>query len=341
MKEQILPDEMTAVVLTNFDGVEAIRVENRPVPQPGKNEVLVKVAASPINPSDLSFLLGRYGGTDSVPVVPGFEASGTVVAAGPGAMGRYLLGKPVACLRSPGTDGLWSEYAVVKARNGALPLGKGVSLETGAMSIVNPLTAIAFREILREGRNGSCVLTAAASSLGLMVNRLLAADGRRVINVVRRDDQAELLKSRGAVVVLKEEDPDFEQRLREACREHDTKIAFDAVAGETTGRILQAMPDRSRMLVFGALSFEPVRLGSGDLVFHGKTVEGFWLSPWAAGKGALRVIRLWREIQKMMNGELASEIRATYPFHNAAAAIRDYQERMTGGKVLLVPDSRA
>jgi NADPH:quinone reductase-like Zn-dependent oxidoreductase len=100
---------MTAVVLNSYSGAEALRVEQRPVPKPGKDEVLVKVAASPINPSDLAFLDGKYGFDNAPPVVPGGEGSGTVVAVGPGAMGRYFLGKRVACLRNGERDGTWLE----------------------------------------------------------------------------------------------------------------------------------------------------------------------------------------------------------------------------------------
>ena len=92
MKPLQVPDQMMAVVLDSYNGAEALRIEQRPVPRPGKDEVLVKVAASPINPSDLAFLDGEYGFKNPPPVVPGGEGSGTVVAVGPGPMGRYFLG---------------------------------------------------------------------------------------------------------------------------------------------------------------------------------------------------------------------------------------------------------
>ncbi|HUV92535.1 MAG TPA: alcohol dehydrogenase catalytic domain-containing protein, partial [Anaerolineales bacterium] len=114
-----VPDQMTAVVLDSYSGAEALRVEQRPVSKPGKDEVLVKVAASPINPSDLAFLDGKYGFDNPPPVVPGGEGSGTVVAVGPGAMGRYFLGKRVACLSNGERDGTWAEYVVASTQGGA------------------------------------------------------------------------------------------------------------------------------------------------------------------------------------------------------------------------------
>ena len=146
-----IPDQMTAVVLDSYSGAEALRVEQRPVPKPGKDEILVKVAASPINPSDLAFLDGKYGFDIPPPVVPGGEGSGTVVAVGPGAMGRYFLGKRVACLSNGERDGIWAEYVVASTKGGVFPLNKSVSLEQGAMSVINPLTASAFLEITKDG----------------------------------------------------------------------------------------------------------------------------------------------------------------------------------------------
>ena len=106
MTQGQIPDQMTAVVLDSYTGVEGLRVEQRPVPKPGKDEVLVKVAASPINPSDLAFLEGEYGFDDPPPIVPGGEGSGTIVGIGPGGMGRYFLGKQVPCLWNGGGDGV-------------------------------------------------------------------------------------------------------------------------------------------------------------------------------------------------------------------------------------------
>jgi len=98
MSQFTIPDQMTAVVLDSYTGADGLRVERRSIPEPGPGEVLVKIAASPINPSDLAFLVGRYGFQKPTPVVPGLEGSGIVVAAGEGKMGGYLVGKTVTLL---------------------------------------------------------------------------------------------------------------------------------------------------------------------------------------------------------------------------------------------------
>ena len=333
-----IPDQMTAVVLDSYSGAEALRVEQRPIPKPGEDEILVKVAASPINPSDLAFLDGNYGFDKLPPVVPGGEGSGTVVAVGPGAMGRYFLGKRVACLSNGERDGTWAEYVVTSTKGGAFPLNKSVSLEQGAMSVINPLTASAFLEITKDGRHKAIVLTAAASALGQMVNRLGRNERVQVINVVRRDGQVELLKSQGATVVLNSSDVDFDRQLHDACHQYDAHLAFDAVAGPMTGQLLEALPDNSTVTVYSCLSHKAPQTNVDQIVFQGKTITGFWLGPWLySNKNLLQILMLWRRAQKLIGTDLKSEIRARYPFQEVGNAIRKYTTQMTGGKILLKP----
>jgi NADPH:quinone reductase-like Zn-dependent oxidoreductase len=329
---------MTAVVLDSYSGAEALRVEQRPVPEPGRNQVLVKVAASPIHPSDLAFLEGRYGFKPPPPVVPGGEGSGVVVAVGGGMMGRYLLGKRVACLRGEERDGVWAEYVVTAANGGALPLHRSVSLELGAMSAVNPLTAMALLEIAKSGGHKAIVQTAAASVLGQMVIRLGRSQGIQVINVVRRDTQVELLKRQGATIVLNSSEASFDHELHKACHQYDAHLAFDAVAGPLTQRVLEALPRHSKVTVYGGLSYRPAQARPDQLIFQKKTVDGFWLGPYLAKKNVLQILRMWRRAQSLLLTELKTEIRARYPLEEGREAVQAYQKQMTGGKVLLKPN---
>lgn len=335
MTQMQVPDQMTAVVLDSYSGAEALRVEQHPIPKPGKDEILVKVAASPINPSDLAFIAGQYGFKNPPPVVPGGEGAGTVVGVGSGMMGRYFLGKRVACLSQGTGRGSWAEYVVVSAKGGAFPLDQSVSLEQGAMSIVNPLTAYAFLEITKKGGHKAIVLTAAASALGQMVNRLGRSEGVQIINVVRREAQVELLKQQGATVVLNSNEADFDQQLRDVCHQAEAHLAFDAVAGSMTRQLLDAMPQHSKVVVYSCLSREAAQVGADHLIFEDKAVEGFWLGPWITHKNLIQILLMWRSAQKLMSKELKSKIRARYPFQDAKKAVQEYQNQMTGGKILL------
>jgi NADPH2:quinone reductase len=335
MKENI-PDQMTAVVLDSYTGVNALRIERRPVPQPGPNEVLVKVAATPINPSDLAFLDGLYGFKKPTPVVPGFEGSGIVVAVGSGMMGKYLNGKRVACVSQERGDGVWAEY-MVTTTSLAFPLHASVSLEQGAMSVVNPLTAMAFLTLAKEGRHKVIVQTAAASTLGQMVNRLCKSEGIQIINIVRRDAQKELLKEQGAEIVLNSNDANFPKHLWDVCQQYQSRLAFDAVAGPLTIQLLKAMPSHSKVIVYGGLSYEPAQVEVGQLIFEGKSIEGFWLTRWMSKKSFWQSLAIWQRAQKLLKTDLKSEIRKQYPLNEVQNAIKEYQSQMTGGKILLRP----
>jgi NADPH:quinone reductase-like Zn-dependent oxidoreductase len=214
-------------------------------------------------------------------------------------------------------SGIWADYAVTSTKRGALPLAKSVSLEQGAMSMINPLTATSFLETAKKGEHKTIVLTAAASALGQMVNRLCRSVGVRVINDVRRDAQVALLKEQGVTIVLNNSEDDFDHKLHEACHQLDASLGFDAVAGPMTRQLLDALPEHSRVTVYSCLSHEAPRVGPYHLIFEDKAVNVFWLGPWINNMNLLQILMMWRRAQKLMAAELKSEIRAQYPFQEA------------------------
>ena len=330
---------MRAVQITAYDGKpESLRVVDLPVPRPGPGEVRVKVAASPINPSDLMFLRGLYGVKKPLPAIPGFEGSGTVVDSGGGFLPWMLKGKRVAChAADPKTSGgMWSQYLVVPA-SACVPLKRATDLEPAAMMLVNPLTAWALVDHAQRGGHRAIVQTAAASALGRMVIRLAKSRGIPVINIVRRPEQVGLLRGLGAQHVLDSNSAGFPDILREHCRELGATISFDAVAGDLSACVLRAQPKGSRMIVYGALSLAPVPVDPGALVFEGKSVAGFWLSSWLAKRNILTRGRIAGKVQKLLASELKSDVRARYPLDQAARALAEYAADMTSGKILLVP----
>src|SRR5215510_4342990 len=264
-----LPTTMRAVQLQDYNGKpDSLRVAEVPVPRPGPGEVLVKVFASPVNPSDLMFITGNYGFKKPLPATPGFEGSGTVVDTGSGVMARFMKGRRVACAAADAKSkgGMWAEYIVTSARF-CVPLRKQVDLEQGATMLVNPLSAWAMVDEARRGGHRAAVQTAAASALGRMVLRLGQKFSLPIVSVVRRPEQAEVLRGLGAKHVLNSSEPGFDAELRRVCHMLGATIAFDAVAGEMSGRILRAQPQGSRMLVYGGLSLKAVELDPGSLIF--------------------------------------------------------------------------
>jgi NADPH:quinone reductase-like Zn-dependent oxidoreductase len=334
-----LPATMRAVQLHDYDGKpSSLTVAQVPVPRPGAGEVLVKVFASPVNPSDLMFITGNYGFKKPLPATPGFEGSGTVVEAGSGMMARFMKGRRVACAAADAKSkgGLWAEYVVTPAQF-CVPLSKKVEMEHAATMLVNPLTAWALVAEARRGKHRAAVQTAAASALGRMIVRLGQKFSLPVINVVRRVEQVDLLRAMGAEYIFNSSDANFDAELRKVCHKLAATISFEAVAGEMSGRVLAAQPQRSRMLVYGGLSLKPVEIDPGSLIFEDKHVEGFWLSAWLRGNNLLRQLRIANQVQKMLAGELKTEIRARLPLEKAAEGLAQYAGNMTAGKVLLVP----
>lgn len=334
-----LPSSMRAVQLLAYDSKpESIAVAQIPVPRPGPGEVLVKVAASPINPSDLAFIQGLYGFKKPLPAVPGFEGSGSVVESGPGLLAGYLKGKRVACAAADPkiSGGVWAEYLVTSAQL-CIPLRKEITFEQGASLLVNPLTAWALMDEARQGHHRAVVQTAAASALGRMIVRLGQRFSIPVVNVVRRSEQVELLRGMGAQYVVNSSEEGYEEQLRDVCRKLGTTIGFDAVAGEMSAIVMRAQPLGSRLLVYGGLSFAACQADPASLIFEGKRLEGFWLSGWLRSRNLLAQLRTASQVQKLLGSDLKTDFQAKLPLQDAARALQQYASNMTAGKILLVP----
>jgi len=325
---------MQAVVLGENGG--PLKLRQIPVPKPGPGEVLIRMAASPINPSDLGFIRGGYGFQKSFPIIPGFEGSGTVVSAGPGLLPRLWLGKRVACAVS-GTGGTWAEYLVTRAML-CVPLPKDLSLEQGAMMLVNPVSALAFFDLVKIEKHAAIVNTAAASALGKMLLRL----GRRyrvpVISVVRRHEQVNLLHSIGAEFVLQSNDANFLDAFRILAQRLNATLILDAVGGKLGSQLLEAAPARSMLLMYANLSSEELILNPRELMGGDKRVAGFYLGNWAAKRSIFQTLRDVQRVQQLGNLELQSTIQNRLPLSDVQQAINLYQSNMTAGKILLVAD---
>jgi NADPH:quinone reductase len=337
----MLPTTMKALQIKAYGGpLERVDV---PVPQPGPGQVLVKIAASPINPSDLKFIEGAYGVKKPLPVVAGFEGSGVVVATGGGLLGKFLMGKRVGCMATATGGGTWAEYMVADARR-TIPLKKFVSLEQGAMMVVNPWTAWALLDTARRGGHRAAVHTVASSALGLMLFRLAYRHHYPMIHVVRREEQIDRLMALeprvgelGCQRFLVSADKNFDEALRKLCSEMEATIALEPIAGEMTGRVLRAMPQGSVALVYGSLSGQPCTVDPAELIYEGKRVEGFWVPQWVAKRSLLGRLRMATGVQKLLATDLATEVRARVPLAGALEALEAYKHDMTGGKVLLMP----
>jgi NADPH2:quinone reductase len=337
MTTPALPETMRALRLTAYDGrPESLQVAEVPVPKLTAGQVLVRVAAAPINPSDLHFVRGLYGVKKPLPAVPGFEGSGTVVAAGSLA-GRLLMGRRVGCVPTPTTDGTWAEYVAVPMKQ-CLPLLPRMSDEQGAGFFINPVSAWALMELARRGKHRALVQSAAASTLGRMLQKLARKEKLPLVNVVRRADQEELLRKLGAEHVVNSSEPEFEERLRLICHELGVSMAFDPVAGPMTGQLTRALVDGGTVIVYGSLSEQDCRIHPREFVFHQKKIEGFWLADFFKGGFGKDQLRALVGVPTLLGKDFDVPVRARLPLESAGEALRIAASDMTAGKVFFTPN---
>jgi NADPH:quinone reductase len=332
----MLPRTMKALRLHQYQGIKSLRIEDVPLPLLGSDEILIKVAASPINPSDDLFCEGLYKIQVSLPMTPGFEGSGQVVAAGKSFMARRLVGKWVASATQRG-DGFWAEYVKVRALE-AMPFDpEALSPEQAAMSFVNPLSAMALIEPLIKGQHKAMIQTAAASQLGRMIARLAKRHNLTVIHCVHRKELIPVLTELGAKYVLVTTDKDFVQKLRDLSTSLSATYAVDAVGGPLTGQLAEGMPIHSTIAVYGALAKEAVAVDPGAFIFKDLKVEGFWLGTFLSKKSFLsQFLFVWRAKQDL-KGDLTSSITRTIPLVRLPELAASGLGPASAGKTVLKP----
>jgi NADPH:quinone reductase len=326
---------MKAVVFDRCgDPEEALQVRDMPVPRPGQGEVRVRMLASPINPSDLMYIRGLYGKQPPLPATPGFEGAGIVEESGGGLLARRVMGKRVAVVNSGG--GNWREQTVVPARQ-AIPVPADLPLDQAATFFVNPASAVVMTQyVLRVPRGAWLIQTAAGSALGRMIIRLGKYYGFRTMNVVRRREQGEELLSLGGDAVICSSDESIPERALALTSGSGVPFAIDAVGGKTASDAVMALGANGRMLVYGTLSMEPMSIDPRALMVNHKTVEGFWLSLWAARQSVVTMLLLFRRINKLLRaGVLTSDVGASFSLDQIKDAVRQAATPGRQGKVLL------
>ncbi|HWB81683.1 MAG TPA: zinc-binding dehydrogenase [Nannocystaceae bacterium] len=313
-------------------GVELVE---RPRPTPQRGEVLVRIEAAPINPNDLLHLEERYEVQRPLGAVCGFEGSGTVIEAGGGMMARWLVGRRVALASTLG-DGTWAEYACAPMLQCA-PLGKGVDVRQGSMLLTNPMTATVLLDLARRGGHRAIVQNAAAGALGKMIVRACARRGIPLVNVVRRAEQAAMLRELGAQHVVVSSDADAATQLRELCHRLDVTFALDAIAGDATGELAAALPKHATLVVYGMLSGAPCTLSADALVFGRLRVEGFTMYAWLERTSMLGKLMTLRAAQRRLHDDLRADVRATFSLADHAEALRLARSSASDGKILFTP----
>ncbi len=360
----------------NADGTLQLTLADVTLDAPGADEVIVRVEAAPINPSDLGLLLGpadvaslRVGGTRERPeltfdVAPrrlaaiqsrvgqslpvGNEGSGTVIAAGDGA--TAMIGRRVGMLGGA----MYADYRKLRVRD-TVVLPDEATAADGASMFVNPLTALGFVETARAEGHTAIVHTAAASNLGQMLQKICLADGVPLVNIVRSAEQADILRKIGATYVLNSRDDDFREQLVAACTETGATVAFDATGGGSLGSdivgameaaAVARMTEYSRygsttfkqLYLYGGLDLSPTTLNRFAFGFSW-SVAGWLLTPFLAKSGRDVAARLRQRVVDELTTTFASHYTRTISLSEALDPdiLRAYERKATGEKYLIDP----
>jgi len=343
------------------------------VPEPAADEILVRVEASPINPSDLGLLLGpadisaakAQGGVLTAPVPAQFlkamsarldqslpvgnEGAGVVIAAGSDAAAQALMGRTVAILGGA----MYAQYRIVKAAD-ALPLPAGTTPAEGASCFVNPLTALGMVETMRREGHKALVHTAAASNLGQMLVKICLEDGVDLVNVVRSADQAKILRDIGAKHVVDSTSPTFQDELTDALAETGATIAFDAIGGgKLASQILSGMETAAMRTAgafsrYGSTTFKQLYIYGGLNTGPTELVRTYGMQ-WAIGGWLLTyfIMKIGPVEAQKLRERVANNLKTTFASHYTAeiglaealqpdVAAR-YNAKTTGEKYLINP----
>jgi len=349
-----------------------------PTPVPAAGEVVVRVEAAPLNPSDLGLLFAgadmtkaSQRGTKDQPLIAarvpdaalksmatrldlsmpvGNEGAGIVVEAGSSEAAQGLLGKTVAALGGA----MYSQYRCVPVEQ-CLPLPKGATPAEGASSFVNPLTALGMVETMRGEGHKALVHTAAASNLGQMLNRICLKDGISLVNIVRNQAQVDLLRAMGAAHVCNSNSPTFVQDLIEALSATGATIAFDAIGGgKLAGQILTCMEaalqkkatqysrygstTHKQVYIYGGLGQGPIELNRNFGMAWG--VGGWLITPFLQKIGPAATQRLKQRVATELKTTFASAYAGEVSLVEALdlKSIAVYGQVATGHKYLINPN---
>lgn len=332
MKNSI-PESMQALFIDKESGNLICR--QVAVPVPGKGEVLIKMHTAPINPSDLARIRSAIAANEFDTFIPGVEGSGVVVVAGAGLFPKLRLGKRVACTSVHNHSGSWAEYMVTAATR-CFPVNEEISSEQASMMLVNPMTALAFIDLAKKGKHPAVINTAAASSLGKLLNILAAQNGISVINIVRNESQVNTLKKLGISIILNETETDFIEKLRTLAKELNAGLLLDAVGGKHAAELIEALPGNSSVIIYGNLSGEPLEVYHKSLIPGNKKISGFFLGQWAHENGILKSLFFIKKIKQLLSGETETIIQQKFPLEKTQEALDTYLKNMSAGKVLWV-----
>jgi len=319
-----------AVYSAHGNPADVLRVESRPWPRPEPDEVVVEMRAAPINPADLNAIEGKYPGKREVPAVPGFEGSGIVSETGRN-VSKLTVGSLVLLPHDVGT---WREACAVEAEQLVI-VPPEVDPVQAAMLKINPLTAWRLLHGYVELTASDWVIqNAANSAAGRSVIQIAHALGYKTVNVVRREELIEELRTEGGDVVLMDGE-NLRDEVKKATGGAPIHLGLNAVGGESALRLMNCLAASGTLVTFGAMSLQPLKIPNGLLIFKDLRFRGIWINKWYDNATPAERMAAFNPIFEMTGrGLLQTKVEKTYPLSELKAAVEHAARAQRRGKII-------
>jgi trans-2-enoyl-CoA reductase len=319
-----------AVYETHGNPTDVLRVESSPWPAPAEDEAVVKMSAAPINPADLNQIEGKYPVRPALPATPGFEGAGTIVEVG--ANVKNLTSGALVIL--PHNVGTWRDAVAVKAED-LVVVPDGIEPVQAAMLKINPLTAWRLLHDYVDLQKGEWLIqNAANSAAGRDVIQIARELGYKTVNVVRRAELIDELRSEGGDAVLVDGD-NLRDEVKSATGGASIRLGLNSVGGDSALRLANCLAPGGTLVSFGAMSLQPLKIPTGLLIFKDLRFRGIWINKWYDSATPLERMETFRPLFDMARrGLLKTKIERAYPLSEVKAAVAHAAQGKRSGKIV-------
>jgi len=309
---------------------EVLRVETQPWPKAAADEAVVQMRAAPINPADLNAIEGKYPVRPELPATPGFEGAGVVVDLGSDVTGMTAG----ALVILPHNLGTWREAVAVKASE-LVAVPPEIEPVHAAMLKINPMTAWRLLHDYVDLKSGDWLIqNAANSAAGRAVIQIANDLGYKTVNVVRRAELIDDLRSEGGDVVFVDGE-NLRDEVKNAMSGAPVRLGLNAVGGESALRLANCLAPGSTMVTFGAMSLQPLKIPNGLLIFKDLRFRGIWINKWYDNATMAERMDAFRPLFEMAKrGLLKTKVERAYPLSEAKAAVMHAAQGKRSGKII-------
>jgi len=309
---------------------DVLRVESQPWPAPAPDEVVVKMRAAPINPADLNQIEGKYPVRPELPAIPGFEGAGVVVEIG--ADVKSVTNGALVIV--PHNIGTWRDAIAVKADELVI-IPAGIEPVDAAMLKINPMTAWRLLHDYVDLKKGDWLIqNAANSTAGRAVIQIARELSYKTVNVVRREELIDELRSEGGDVVLVDGE-NLRNQAKNATGGASIRLALNSVGGDSALRLANCLAPASTMVTFGAMSLQPLKIPNGLLIFKDLRFRGIWINKWYDNATKEQRMETFRSLFDMAKrGLLKAKVEKAYPLAEARAAVARAAQGKRSGKII-------